>query len=106
MKKEMRIVSYTTEELTAPRACGDDRTDREAVRAMTDAEVDAAAASDPEEAGMEIDWSKGVFHPESRKASMTIRLDADVLAFFRGQGRGYQTKINAVLRAYMDHATK
>ena len=84
MKKEMRIVSYMTEELTALRARGDDRTDWGAVKTMTDAEVEAAVASDPEEAGMEIDWSKAVFHPESRKASMTIRLDADVLAFFRG----------------------
>ena len=35
------------------------------------------------------------------KSSLKI-IDADVMAFFRGQGRGYQTKINAVLRSYME----
>ena len=106
MRNEPHIVSYTAEELTAMRRDGEDRTDWEAVKAMSDAEVEAAVASDPDEAGLEIDWSKAVFHPESRKKPMTIRLDADVLAFFQGQGRGYQTRINAVLRAYMEHARK
>ena len=36
-----------------------------------------------------------------RKAKMTIRLEADVLDWFRGLGTGYQARINAVLRAYM-----
>ena len=41
--------------------------------------------------------------PESpRKSAISLRLDADVLEWFRGQGAGYQTRINAVLRAYMD----
>ena len=35
------------------------------------------------------------------KETMTIRLDADVLEWFRKQGKGYQTRINAVLRSYM-----
>ncbi|MSQ72683.1 MAG: hypothetical protein EXR27_15550 [Betaproteobacteria bacterium] len=36
------------------------------------------------------------------KAQLTLRLDADVLNWFRAQGRGYQTRINALLRAYRD----
>lgn len=36
------------------------------------------------------------------KESLTLRLDADVLKWFRSQGKGYQTQINALLRAYMD----
>lgn len=36
-----------------------------------------------------------------RKASLIIRPDGDVLAFFRGTGAGYQTRINAALRAYV-----
>ena len=32
----------------------------------------------------------------------SLRLDTDVLAFFKAQGRGYQTRINAVLRSYME----
>ena len=41
-----------------------------------------------------------------RKASITIRVDADVLAWFKDQGRGYQTRINQVLRRYMDVAAR
>jgi uncharacterized protein (DUF4415 family) len=35
-----------------------------------------------------------------RKRQLTLRLDADVLSWFKAQGRGYQTRINALLRAY------
>jgi uncharacterized protein (DUF4415 family) len=39
-----------------------------------------------------------------RKAAISLRLDADVLEWFRAQGPGYQTRINAVLRAYREAA--
>jgi uncharacterized protein (DUF4415 family) len=50
------------------------------------------------------DWDRaevGKFYRPIKK-SLTIRLDADVLAWLRGQGRGYQTRINALLREKMD----
>lgn len=54
---------------------------------------------DPDEG--EFDWSRvQVTMPRSKQA-ISVRLDADVLEFFRGQGKGYQTRINAVLRSYM-----
>lgn len=37
-----------------------------------------------------------------RKQQLTLRVDNDVLEWFKRQGHGYQTKINALLRAYMD----
>ena len=37
-----------------------------------------------------------------RKQQLTIRLDADVLAWLKSRGRGYQSRINAVLRAYYE----
>lgn len=40
--------------------------------------------------------------PVAAKASVSLRLDADVLAWFKAQGPGYQTRINAVLRAFKD----
>lgn len=40
--------------------------------------------------------------PVARKAQLTLRVDSDVLEWFRKQGQGYQTKINSLLRAYMD----
>ena len=40
--------------------------------------------------------------PGPTKKLLTLRVDDDVLAWFKGQGRGYQTRINTLLRAYMD----
>jgi len=39
--------------------------------------------------------------PIPRKKQLTIRVDSDVLEWYRRQGPGYQTRINALLRAYM-----
>lgn len=38
----------------------------------------------------------------TRKSQLTLRIDQDVIEFFKAQGRGYQTKINQLLRAYME----
>ncbi|MFN0316565.1 MAG: BrnA antitoxin family protein [Burkholderiales bacterium] len=40
--------------------------------------------------------------PLPAKSSVSLRIDQDVLEWFRSQGPGYQTKINAVLRAFRD----
>jgi uncharacterized protein (DUF4415 family) len=40
--------------------------------------------------------------PVRTKAQITLRIDQDVLEWFREQGPGYQTRINALLRAYME----
>jgi uncharacterized protein (DUF4415 family) len=44
--------------------------------------------------------------PARRKQQLTLRIDADVLGWFRSQGRGYQTQINALLRAYMEESMR
>jgi len=47
-------------------------------------------------------WKKAVLvKPGELKESITIRLDADVVRFFKRGGRGYQTRINDVLKSYM-----
>ena len=50
------------------------------------------------------DWSRAVVGKFYRpiKKSLTIRLDADVLAWLKGRGRGYQTRINKLLREAME----
>ena len=40
--------------------------------------------------------------PIGPKAQVTLRIDADVIQWFRERGRGYQTRINSILRAYKD----
>ena len=43
---------------------------------------------------------------KENKTQLTIRVDRDVLAWFKSQGRGYQTRINSLLRAYMEANVK
>jgi uncharacterized protein (DUF4415 family) len=50
-------------------------------------------------------WRKGL-KPIPRKALFSLRIDQDVLDWFRAQGAGYQSRMNALLRAYMDAHTK
>jgi uncharacterized protein (DUF4415 family) len=73
----------------------------EALKRMKDEEIDLTDI--PETA----DWSKAVVGKFYRpiKKSLTIRVDADVLAWLRGQGKGYQTRINAFLRKAMESAS-
>ncbi len=47
-------------------------------------------------------FAKAVLRLPRPKPTVTIRLDPEVLERFRGQGRGYQTRINAILRLYME----
>jgi uncharacterized protein (DUF4415 family) len=47
-------------------------------------------------------WETAVVEYPEKKKPVTLRLDADVLEWFRSKGKGYQTRINAVLRSYVD----
>src|ERR1700687_3480288 len=42
------------------------------------------------------------FDSPTAKTLLSLRVDSDVVEWFRGQGRGYQSRMNALLRAYMD----
>ena len=49
----------------------------------------------------QIDWRAIVVENEDGKKAVSIRLDKEVLEYFRQDGRGYQTRINAVLRSFV-----
>ena len=78
------------------------QTDWKRLETMTDKDVDL---SDSPEVTPKM-FARAVVRrglkPVARKAQLTLRLDGDVLDWFRQQGRGYQTKINSLLRAYME----
>ena len=40
--------------------------------------------------------------PDRAKKQLTMRLDADIVDWFKSQGKGYQTRMNAVLRSYYE----
>jgi uncharacterized protein (DUF4415 family) len=69
-----------------------------ALAALRDEEIDLTDLPEV------LDWSGAVVGKYYRpiKKSLTIRLDADVLAWLKAQGRGYQTRINQMLRAAME----
>jgi len=79
------------------------QTDFKRLDRMTDRDVRKAVRSDPDAAPLGLDWSKGHLEiPEKpKKEAISIRLDADVLEFLRGEGAGYQARINAILRSYV-----
>jgi uncharacterized protein (DUF4415 family) len=96
------IKHFSAEALRAMRARGESRTNRARVDAMSEAELEAAIASDPAWDGIAADWHKdAVMVVPQAKTQVTLRLDADIIAFFRAPGRGYQTRMNAALRAFV-----
>ncbi len=71
-----------------------------AVAAMPDAEIDY---SDIPIQTVPVQWSRpGALVPAENKQQVTLRLDMDVLSFFKGTGKRYQSRINAALREYMN----
>lgn len=76
------------------------------LRSMTDDEVRAALIDDPDANPTDDKfWEDAQVLAPRSKATLTLRLDTDLLEWLRSQ-RGYQTRINAVLRAYMKAQTR
>jgi uncharacterized protein (DUF4415 family) len=82
------------------------KTDWAAVDALTDKEIEEAVRSDPDAVPLDIDWSKAVVVVPPKKKAISIRVDEDVLDYFKKQGAGYQRRMNAVLRSYMQQKRK
>lgn len=73
------------------------RTDWKRIDALRDSDIDF---SEMPELGPDF-FAKAILWPGPKK-QITLRLDPDVLAFFRKTGKGYQTSINAVLKKYVE----
>jgi len=102
MSKKEHIVRHTTTELKAMQKRGESKTDWAKARAMSAADIERAVASGPDEASMKIDWSSATVEMPQPKAVLNMRVDPHVLEFFKQTGRGYQTRINAVLKAFVE----
>jgi uncharacterized protein (DUF4415 family) len=68
------------------------------IDALKDKDIDT---SDIPEQGKEF-FKRAVIRLPESKTAVTIRLDRQVVEWFKKQGPGYQTRINALLRAYME----
>ncbi len=96
--KERRIITRSKNE---PRK---GKTDWEALDRLSDEDIAAAVARDSDAVPLDIDWSDAELNIPPPKKALSIRLDEDIVEFFRRTGPGYQTRINAVLRHYMEHS--
>jgi uncharacterized protein (DUF4415 family) len=101
MLKKERIVKYTIEELAEKTRAGETHSDWAKAAAATSREIEAQVATDPDEAGMVVDWGSVAVELPKPKADLHMRVDRDVLDYFRSTGKGYQTRINAILRSYV-----
>jgi len=77
------------------------KTDWAAIDALTDKEIGTAVCKDRDAVPLDFDWSKAVLIAPAKKKAISIRVDEDILAFFKRGGDGYQGRINAVLRHFM-----
>ena len=79
------------------------KTDWKRVGAMSEAELAAAAAADadaqPTDAAF---WKTAKLVMPERKVPVSLRLDRDIVDWFKSHGPRYQSRINAVLRSYMN----
>jgi uncharacterized protein (DUF4415 family) len=100
LARKERIVRASAEQVQAMRERGESRSDWQAAGAMSRADVERLANQDdgPLPDGWESTVEIGAL--ENRQA-VHIRLDASVLRWFKAHGPGYQTRINAVLRAFV-----
>lgn len=97
--KRTKPASRTSERPTRGRA------DLARLRVMTEADI--ARTSPPELADLPEDfWGEAELRLPIAKQAISLRVDEDVLEWFRSLGPRYQSRMNAVLRSYMAQVTK
>ena len=101
MRKKNDTVRYTAEQIKAKIARGEDQTNWDRVDAVRGAKLEASIRADADESQAEPDWTKAIAGVPARKDHINIRIDHDVLEWFRSNGKGYQTLMNNVLRAFV-----
>jgi uncharacterized protein (DUF4415 family) len=100
VRKKSTIKTYSEKQIKNMAARGASHTDWARVNAMAQDEVERLA--DQEEGPLVEGWERTAFIglPPAKK-EIHIRLDEDILDWFRAQGARYQTRINAVLRSFV-----
>ena len=101
MRKKSDSVRYTAKQIKAKIARGEDRTNWDKIDAMTGTKLEASIRADVDDVQSEPDWTQAIAGIPAPKEHINIRIDHDVLQWFRSNGKGYQTMINNVLRAFV-----
>jgi len=77
------------------------KTDWAAFDALTDEQIEEAIRKDPDAVPHDFNWSDAVLVIPPKKKAISIRVDEDVLDYFKHEGAGYQRRMNAVLRSFV-----
>ncbi|WP_375457191.1 BrnA antitoxin family protein [uncultured Methylobacterium sp.] len=94
-----KLVRYEIDLANLPPLTEAQKAELDALAAMPDEAIDYSDIPPLTEAFWDNAVRGGFYRPT--KTSTTVRIDSDVLAWLRSQGRGYQTRINAILRRAM-----
>jgi len=97
-KSASTTVKLTLDPKNLPPLTEQARARLEAVAAMPDEDIDYSDAPYLPDAV----WMKAAAQLPHTKKQITLRIDAEVLEFFKHTGRGYQSRMNAVLRSYVE----
>lgn len=102
MSDDSSIRRYTAAELRAKVAREGTQTDDAYLRNLSEADLESSIADDPDWKDIPPNWHEGaeMVHMRGKKL-LSLRLDPDIVDWFRATGPGYQTRMNAVLRAYV-----
>jgi len=96
--KDSNIVKRTLDLNKQPRLSAEQKARLDAIAAMPDEQIDYRDAPSLPDAV----WMKAAAELPCTKQQITLRLDAEVLDFFKHTGKRYQSRINAVLRSYVE----
>ena len=94
-----KTVTYEADLSNLPPLTQAQQAELKALSEMQDSEIDTSDIAPLDDAF----WKNAVQNPfyKPTKTSTTVRVDSDVLAWLKGQGKGYQTRMNAILRDAM-----
>jgi len=98
MQNGKNIKNYTAAELKVKGT--ESQTDLKKIDAMTDEDLEQIIAE--EERDLKIDWTKATLVMPQRKQSVHLRLEKEVIDFFKSQGKGHLVRMQAVLKAYVE----
>jgi uncharacterized protein (DUF4415 family) len=101
MRKKEDTVRHTAKQIRARIVRGEDRTNWNKIDAVTGTKLDESIRADVDDIRAEPDWTKSIDGIPAPKEHINIRIDHDVLQWFRSNGKGYQTLMNNVLRAFV-----
>ena len=101
MPKKSDTARYTAKQIKTRIERKEDRTNWRKANSVTGKKLEASIRADVDEMPGEPDWTKAILGIPAPKEHINIRIDHDVLEWFRASGRGYQTLMNNVLKAFV-----